>query len=97
MTTAATATVRPLADVLADHLAEVNARRLKRGTTAMTRTIGDVPAEPVKIIRAEYLNHPAYIGLDGPVPARRERWLHVEFADGGRLLAHPSNLVADPA
>ncbi len=41
-----------------------------------------------------YLDHPAYVDVDGPIPARRERWLHVEHADGGRVLMHPSNLEA---
>lgn len=67
---------------------------LKRGDAA--RTVGTAFAAPedVTIVRAEYLDHPAYMGVDGPVPARRERWLHVRFADGARLLVHPSNLVA---
>lgn len=60
---------------------------LTRGDHA--NTIGP-NAEPVTIVRAEYLNHPAY----GTTPACRERWLHVRFADGGRVLMHPSNLTA---
>lgn len=63
---------------------------LKRGQAAtVTRT-----GEPVTIVRAEWLSHPAYVDVDGPVPARRERWLHVRFADGARLLTHPDHLTA---
>lgn len=67
---------------------------LKRGDVARTRPTFAAEGEVVTIVRAEYLNHPTYTDVDGTiVPARRERWLHVRFADGGRILAHPSNLV----
>ena len=67
---------------------------LKRGDAATTKATPFAEAEAVRIVRAEYLDHPAYVDVDGPIPARRERWLHVEHADGGRVLMHPSNLEA---
>lgn len=85
---------RPLTEVLAEHVAEVNEARLTRGAQAITRRTPFGGGEEVTIVRAEYLNHPAFVDVDGPKPARRERWLHVRFADGGRLLMHPSNLQA---
>jgi len=66
---------------------------LKRGDRAHTVPTFAAEGEEVTIVRAEYLDHPAYMDVDGLVPARRERWLHVRFADGGRLLTHPSNLT----
>lgn len=67
---------------------------LKRGDAARTVPTFAAEGEDVTIVRAEYLDHPAYTDVDGStVPARRERWLHVRFADGARLLVHPSNLV----
>lgn len=64
----------------------------RKGDEALTA--GPNGGERVTVIRAEFLNHPAFVDVDGPKPARRERWLHVRFADGARLLTHPSNLVA---
>jgi len=74
--------------------ATASAAVLKKGDRARTVATFAAASEEVTIVRAEYLNHPSYVDVDGSiVPARRERWLHVRFADGGRLLAHPSNLV----
>lgn len=94
MTNTTATQVRPLTDVLAEHVAKVNESRLKRGTKARTKATPIAQGEDVTIVRAEYLDHPAYTLADGTlVEARRERWLHVRYADGARLLVHPSNLV----
>lgn len=82
----------PSVPPMSTHTATTTAT-LKRGDAARTVPTPFAQGEDVTIVRAEYLDHPAYVGVDGPVPARRERWLHVRFADGARLLVHPSNLV----
>lgn len=41
------------------------------------------PPERVRVVRAERIPR-----ADGAI----ERWLHVEFPDGSRLLMHPSRL-----
>lgn len=71
-------------------------KRLPADAIRKGETVRTTSYEPVTVVRAEYLNHPTFVGADGEtVPARRERWIHVRFADGGRLLTHPTHLMRE--
>lgn len=63
---------------------------LKRNDHAVITGVDGSNPETVRIVRAENIT----LGTGSPEwPLHTERWLHVEFPDGARLLAHPSNLA----
>lgn len=70
-----------------------SAHPFRRGDYATTKAWNIADCERVRIVRAEYLSLPVLVDGEWAPDGKRERWLHVEFRDGGRLLAHPSNLV----
>lgn len=70
-------------------------KTFKRGDRAMTKAPRPENCQRVRIVRAEYLSLPVLVDGEWLPNAKRERWLHVEFADGGRMLAHPSNLMEE--